>query len=83
MHPGQLVILWVAGLGVEWILLLILEAIEIPTVRVPGTAVPTYEQQMGTPEGIGYLLVLALMAVVPILLLVKTWKWFGSSEQAG
>lgn len=82
MHPGQLVILWVAGLGIEWLLFQILGAIEIPTKRVPGAVVPTAEEQMATPEGIGYLLVLGIMGVIPVLLLVKTWKWFGTSEEA-
>jgi hypothetical protein len=65
-HPGQVVLLWIAAVLVEWPLWLWLTFIYSQSLILSTTG--------GTVIG---LIVLLLVAGIPIPLFVVTWKWFG------
>ena len=76
-HPGQLGVLWVGGIALDAAVYQSLSTIPVTTRRID----PPYINSQ--PVGDILLLFLSIMVfVIPLLLLILTWKWFGSRRRS-
>lgn len=88
LHPGQLVIMWGVAIAIEIFLFKILGAIDIPTEPVPGSQTPigesglysqTLREDWMSGPGLAYFVVIGVMLAIAVVVLRKTWRWFGTS----
>ena len=76
-HTGQLGVLWVGGIALDAAVYWSLSAIPVTTHPID----PPYINSQ--PVGDILLLLLSIMVfVIPLILLILAWKWFGSRKRS-